>query len=64
MRAIITTGANEIVAEIHDRMQLIIARGDYARWLGDESDPAEPMRTFPAEPMRMWPISTLVTNPK
>jgi putative SOS response-associated peptidase YedK len=27
-----------MVAEIHDCMPLIIAPGDYARWLGEESD--------------------------
>jgi putative SOS response-associated peptidase YedK len=33
--AIITTDANELVAEIHDRMPLILAPADYARWLSD-----------------------------
>jgi putative SOS response-associated peptidase YedK len=50
--AIITTNANELVAEIHDRMPLIITAGDYARWLGEEADPYELMRPFPAETMR------------
>ena len=27
---------NELVAEIHDRMPLILAPGDYVRWLSDE----------------------------
>jgi len=31
--AIITTNANELVADIHDRMPLILAPDDYARWL-------------------------------
>ena len=56
--AIITTDANELVAEIHDRMPLILASGDYTRWLSDEPNPRDLMRPFPAEPMRMWPIST------
>ena len=47
--AVITTDANELVAEIHDRMPLILAPGDYARWLSDEPDPHELMRPFPAE---------------
>jgi hypothetical protein len=34
--AIITTDANELTAEIHDRMPLILAPSDYARWLSDE----------------------------
>jgi putative SOS response-associated peptidase YedK len=62
--AIITTDANELVAEIHDRMPLILAPADYVRWLSDELDPGDLMRPFPAKPMRMWPISTRVNKPE
>jgi putative SOS response-associated peptidase YedK len=62
--AIITTDANELLAEIHDRMPLILASGDYTRWLSDEPNPRDLMRPFPAEPMRMWPISTRVNKPE
>ena len=62
--AIITTDANELVAEIHDRMPLILASGDYTRWLSDEPNPRDLMRPFPAEPMRMWPISIRVNKPE
>ena len=62
--AIITTDANELVAEIHDRMPLILAPTDYARWLSEEPDPGDLMRLFPAEPMRMWPISIRVNKPE
>jgi putative SOS response-associated peptidase YedK len=62
--AIITTDANELVAEMHDRMPLILARTDHNRWLSDEPDPGHLMRPFPAEPMRMWPISTRVNKPE
>jgi putative SOS response-associated peptidase YedK len=58
MFAVITTDANELVAEIHDRMPLILAPKDYLRWLGEEPDPRDLMKPFPSEPMRMWPIST------
>jgi putative SOS response-associated peptidase YedK len=44
--AIITTDANELVAEIHDRMPLILAPADYNRWLRDDRDPHELMRVF------------------
>ena len=44
--AIITTDANELVAEIHDRMPLILAPTDYTRWLSDEPDPGDLMRPF------------------
>jgi putative SOS response-associated peptidase YedK len=62
--AIITTDANELVALIHDRMPLILAPGDYARWLTDEPDPHDLMRPYASEPMRMWPISTRVNKPE
>jgi putative SOS response-associated peptidase YedK len=62
--AIITTEANELVATIHDRMPVILAPGDYARWLGEEPDPRELMRPYPADLMRMWPIATRVNKPE
>jgi putative SOS response-associated peptidase YedK len=62
--AVITTDANEMVADIHDRMPVILAPRDYARSLGDEPDPRELMRPFPADLMRMWPISTRVNKPE
>jgi hypothetical protein len=34
-----STDANGLVADIHDRMPVILAAGDYARWLGEEPDP-------------------------
>jgi putative SOS response-associated peptidase YedK len=62
--AVITTDANEMVADIHDRMPVILAPGDYARWLSDEPDPRDLMRPFPASLMRMWLISTRVNKPE
>jgi len=46
--AVITTDANELVATTHDRMPAILAPGDYARWLGEEPDPRDLMRSCPA----------------
>jgi putative SOS response-associated peptidase YedK len=51
--AVITTDANELVGEIHDRIPLILAPKDYLRWLGEEPDPRDLMKPFPSEPMRM-----------
>jgi putative SOS response-associated peptidase YedK len=62
--AVITTDANELVAEIHDRMPAILAREGYTRWLSDEPDLRDVMRPFPAGLMRMWPISTRVNKPE
>jgi putative SOS response-associated peptidase YedK len=52
------------VAEIHDRMPLILGPADYGRWLSDEPAPQDLLRPYPAAPMRMWPISTRVNKPE
>jgi putative SOS response-associated peptidase YedK len=62
--AIITTYSNELVADIHDRMPVILAPAEHACWLGEEPDPRDLMRPFPADLMRMWPISTRVNKPE
>jgi putative SOS response-associated peptidase YedK len=43
---VITTDANQLAAEIHDRMPLILARKDYLWWLGEEPDPRDLMKSF------------------
>ncbi len=61
---ILTTRANSLVRQIHNRMPLILAPADYARWLSDEEDPRDLLKPFPAELMTMWPVSTRVNTPK
>jgi putative SOS response-associated peptidase YedK len=61
---VITTAANELVGQIHDRMPLILAPEDYERWLSDEPNARELMESLPAEVMRMWPVSTRVNKPE
>jgi putative SOS response-associated peptidase YedK len=39
--AIITTDANALLADIHDRMPVILSPTDYIRWLSEEADPRE-----------------------
>jgi putative SOS response-associated peptidase YedK len=60
---IITTPANVMVSRIHDRMPLILARGDLDRWLGSDKNPADLLRSYPSADMRMWPVSTRVNSP-
>jgi putative SOS response-associated peptidase YedK len=62
--AIITTEANELVAEIHDRMPAILARSGYERWISEEPDPHDLLRPYPSEEMRIWPISARVNKPE
>jgi putative SOS response-associated peptidase YedK len=62
--AVITTNANELVANIHDRMPVIISPENYDRWLSPlDPDPRDLLVPFLAEPMAMWPISTRVNKP-
>src|ERR671914_1928071 len=50
---IITTDANELVAELHDRMPVIIAPEDHERWLKGPN-PRDLLKPYPAEDMTMW----------
>jgi putative SOS response-associated peptidase YedK len=62
--AIITTEANDLLREIHDRMPVIIPPEAYDRWLCCiEPDPRDLLVPYPAGVMRMWPISTRVNKP-
>ena len=41
---ILTTTPNSVMAEIHDRMPVVLEEKDYAVWLGEaEGDPAPPV---------------------
>jgi putative SOS response-associated peptidase YedK len=62
--AIITVPSNELVAQIHDRMPLILPKAACERWLGGEPDPHDLLVPFPAELMAMWPVSTRVNKPE
>ena len=62
--AVITTTANELVGDIHDRMPVIIPPESYDRWLSTlDPDPRDLLVPYPAGPMRIWPISTRVNKP-
>jgi putative SOS response-associated peptidase YedK len=61
---IITTTANELVANIHDRMPVILPTAVYERWLDNlEPDPRDLLVPFPADSMMIWPIGTRVNKP-
>ncbi|MBV8769997.1 MAG: SOS response-associated peptidase family protein, partial [Hyphomicrobiales bacterium] len=63
--AVITCPANDLVAEIHHRMPVIIAPENYDRWLSPlEPDPRDLLAPYPSEPMTIWPISTRVNAPR
>ncbi len=63
--AIITTGANEIVAPIHDRMPVILEPDSWAVWLDPGTDMSvieSLMAPAAAGVLEAFPVSTLVNN--
>jgi putative SOS response-associated peptidase YedK len=65
---IITTGANEMTAKIHDRMPVIIPEEARAQWLDPENQRTADLQKllvpYPSEEMRAYPIRPLVNNVK
>lgn len=59
--AIITTAANALLRPMHERMPMIVAPKDYARWLDPANAAVDDLVTpFPAERMSCHPVSTRV----
>jgi putative SOS response-associated peptidase YedK len=62
--AVITCPANELMAQIHGRMPVIVPPEGYDRWLANiEPDPRDMLVPYLSEPMTVWPISTRVNKP-
>ena len=60
---LITTGANELMRVIHDRMPVIVPLSDYAAWLDPRNHAAgQFVRPYPAALMRAHPVSKAVSN--
>ncbi len=66
--AILTTSPNEMAAKIHPRMPVIIAPGDYGRWMdpaNEKPGTLEPLlRPYPAGEMEAHTVSRHVNNPR
>jgi putative SOS response-associated peptidase YedK len=66
--AIITTTPNEMCAQLHDRMPVILGPEVWPEWLGEESPNPSRLQAllapYPAEEMACWPVSTRVGNVK
>lgn len=68
---IITTEANELMSELHNRMPVILDPEDYSLWLGEGGDTPKDqlgllmhlLRPFPSEQMTAWPVSKYVNSP-
>lgn len=65
--AIITTGPNQLMEDIHNRMPLILPADEVATWLDRETPPREleaMLRPYPAAEMKAYEVSTIVNNPR
>jgi putative SOS response-associated peptidase YedK len=60
---IITGEPNELVAQIHTRMPVILGEEHYDPWLSNQAG-KEVLVPFPADAMKAWPISPRVNSPK
>jgi len=64
---LLTTRPNGLMAPIHNRMPVILARETYDQWLDpDQQDPqalAPLWEPYPSEQMLAYPVSTVVNNP-
>lgn len=64
---ILTTKPNELMAQIHDRMPVILEPEDFQMWLEPGADPTDAFhlfRPYPAHKMAAYPVSTIVNNPR
>jgi putative SOS response-associated peptidase YedK len=65
--AIITTTPNELRAELHNRMPVVLKPERWPVWLGEE--PADPLQLkallapYPSAEMTCWPVSPRHTIP-
>lgn len=64
--AILTCAPNEMMADLHDRMPVILPPQAYDGWLDtDQQDAARAaalLKPYPAEKMVAWPVSTYVNK--
>ena len=66
--AIITTTPNELCAQLHNRMPVVLKPDAWPVWLGEE--PAEAcalkalLKPIPSDEMTCWPVSARVGNVK
>ena len=65
--AIITTAANDLVAELHDRMPAILLPNVQEAWLDPKTSRVDLLRMlvpFPASEMQSHPVSSSVNSPE
>jgi putative SOS response-associated peptidase YedK len=65
---IITTTPNDLCAELHNRMPVVLGRQVWPEWLGEEPVDLSRLKAllapYPSEEMICWPVSARVGNVK
>jgi len=65
---IITTSANKLMEEIHDRMPVILGKEGRSKWLDPDLKDASVLKdmlvSYPSEEMEAYEISTFVNSPR
>jgi putative SOS response-associated peptidase YedK len=63
---IVTTAANALLAELHDRMPVIMDSDAWPIWLGEEPASVEGLKEllapYPSEALILWPVDRRVGN--
>ena len=64
--SILTIASSPKMEQIHDRMPVILNRGDEKKWLEktSESELLDLLRPYPAENLTAYPVSKLVNSPR
>jgi putative SOS response-associated peptidase YedK len=66
--AIVTTAPNALLAELHDRMPVILAPENWPARLGEKQADPEQLKSlltpWPAEDMVIWPVDKRVGDPR
>jgi putative SOS response-associated peptidase YedK len=61
---IVTTEPNDLVADLHHRMAVILPQGEERRWLrADREAASDLLGPYPSEKMRAYPVSDAVNDP-
>ena len=64
--AVLTCAPNEMMADLHDRMPVILAPNDFDAWLDpdqqDATKASQLCRPYPAKKMVAWPVSAYVNK--
>jgi putative SOS response-associated peptidase YedK len=63
---ILTCAPNDVMAELHNRMPVILGEGDWGKWLGEEPAAEQELlallKPCPDEWLKIWPVDKKVGN--